>query len=483
MTFFWKIFFSTLLISVSFFSVGLYLLMDRNFNSAMEREIDAAYDLSDIIHYSMNNELKNQYNVHVEMNVNEKQLAALQEKITNTANAMNINHINGLISFRISDSDYQIVFSSLNSIPDNDMLKEVSENEKGYTFHTTSDDTYVQVFRPTTLYGERYYIEVLRDVSHIFYNQQQQYEMFIKLIIAMLIVVGGITAVISKWLTKPVKRLTEATNEIASGHFNKQIEIKSRDEFAVLLSHFNTMAAKLEKQMNELKQEAEKQELFVASFSHELKTPLTSIIGYADMLRTKRMSNENIVLSAQYIFEEGKRLEKLSMRLLEIVALKQKDIIVKKVSVQTFLDETIKSLQPVCEKSEIKIKQHVEPGRIEIEPELIKTVCLNLLDNARKAIGSNGQIVVTGKQQNDHYEISICDNGKGMEESELDKITQAFYMVDQSRTHVEGGVGLGLSLSAEILKLHEATMYFTSKVNQGTCVTIPLKKAVDDYER
>lgn len=113
---------------------------------------------------------------------------------------------------------------------------------------------------------------------------------------------------------------------------------------------------------------------------------------------------------------------------------------------------------------------------LQIEPDLMKTVCINLLDNAKKGVAyGSGSIDLCGESSGDEYVIKISDNGKGLESCELSRITEAFYVVDKSRARLQGGVGLDLAICAEIIKLHGASMEFESEVGRGTCVTVKLK--------
>ena len=107
----------------------------------------------------------------------------------------------------------------------------------------------------------------------------------------------------------------------------------------------------------------------------------------------------------------------------------------------------------------------------------MSTVCINLLDNARKAIdeGQKGEISLLGRRCDDGYEILVIDNGCGMEQEELAKITEAFYMVDKSRSRKKGGAGLGLAVCSEILRLHGGLLEFVSQPGQGTCARVWLR--------
>jgi signal transduction histidine kinase len=255
------------------------------------------------------------------------------------------------------------------------------------------------------------------------------------------------------------------------------VNIQSGDEIGKLSKDFNKMAVKIEQMVEELKEASIRQEDFIGSFAHELKTPLTSMIGYADMLRSKKMDQEQIVTSANYIFEEGKRLESLSMKLMDLIVLKKADFKMKYVPARDFLYDIHGVMQPIMGKENIELQTVCEDAFLQVDPDLMKTVCINLLDNARKSMDRGGRILFSGEWEDENYTLSVQDTGKGMEHSELSKITEAFYMVDKSRARAQGGAGLGLAICSEIIKLHDADMVFESSPGNGTRVTIRLKGA------
>lgn len=116
-----------------------------------------------------------------------------------------------------------------------------------------------------------------------------------------------------------------------------------------------------------------------------------------------------------------------------------------------------------------------EEGMCMLEPDLVKSLLVNLLDNARKAMDGGGNIYVVSEMLPDGCRIRVLDTGRGIPQEEIAHITEAFYRVDKSRSRAQGGVGLGLSLCSEIVQLHNGTMSFASRVGNGTCVTVELK--------
>jgi signal transduction histidine kinase len=265
------------------------------------------------------------------------------------------------------------------------------------------------------------------------------------------------------------------TRTIASGDLSCRAVLRGKDEIGVLASDFNNMADRLEQNINDMKDAMRRQEEFMGGFAHELKTPMTSIIGYADLLRGHTLSENDKRVAANYIFMEGRRLEVLSLKLLDLIVLKKRDFTFLPISIASIVEDAVLLLRPVLEKRDVHLLYDCDIGTCLIEPDLFMSLLLNLIDNARKAIDGGGQITVRSRTVDDVCEISVIDNGRGIPEEELSKIKDAFYRVDKSRSRAQGGVGLGLRLCDEIAALHGGEITFESESGKGTTVTIKLK--------
>lgn len=460
------------------FAVGGYILVNSNFRFLINSEVNMTYYYGDVAYYSISNELKDVNYTTLQDSTE----AAPLDQIGKAAKNVNIYTTNEKIMFSIITNEKKIVFSSLSPSFDKNLLSYIDKDKKGYSLKNEGKKIYIQAIRPAIINGEKCYIETIRDVTFVFDNQKSQYQLMIKIMFSMLVLAGGLTLIISKLLMRQVVSMTRVTKKISAGKLDKRVRVEGDDEFTVLSQNFNRMADDLEEKIHELEKEAEKREMFVGAFSHELKTPLTSIIGYSDMLRGKEMDRERTQLCANYIFTEGKRLETLSMRLLDLLVLKNQEIKYTHVDVQAFFDEICAVVSPELEESKIELRVNIEPAIAKFEPELMKTVFINLIDNARKAIDVNGKICVSGTLNENTYEITIQDNGKGMEEKELSKIKEAFYMVDKSRSRKQGGAGLGLSICDQILKLHGFEIKFESTINVGTTVMVTMKGAENEKD-
>jgi len=166
----------------------------------------------------------------------------------------------------------------------------------------------------------------------------------------------------------------------------------------------------------------------------------------------------------------------LSLKLMDLIVLNRQDIILEEMDANEFMADISGSLMPMLEDREVTLHLEIQPACIKVEYDLFKTLMFNLIDNAVKAGGK--KVGISGKQNNNGYSISVSDNGSGMPDAELTRITEAFYTVDKSRSRRQHGAGIGLALVARIADIHGSSLTFSSSVNVGTVVTIDLKKDV-----
>lgn len=279
---------------------------------------------------------------------------------------------------------------------------------------------------------------------------------------------------ISLWLTKPLDKLTKATKKLAEGELSYRADIRTGDEIGQLSESFDAMAQKLEENVEQLQDAMHRQEEFMGSFAHEMKTPMTSIIGYADLMRTQTLSPEEQSAAVNYIFSEGKRLESLSLKLLDIIVARNTKLELKKVCPAQLIEQTADHLRPVYTKNDIGIECSGDEGECLLEPELVKSLLINLIDNARKALGHGGLIRISSQLTGTGCTIRVRDNGPGIPPEAIAHLTEAFYRVDKSRSRAQGGAGLGLALCSDIARLHNGSIEFESSRETGTCVTVHL---------
>ena len=320
--------------------------------------------------------------------------------------------------------------------------------------------------------GICYEIQMRQDLSDLYQSRAQQIRMFLWIYLTVLGtgLAGGL--VISRHLTKPLGTLQQTVRQITGGNLSLRTQLCTRDEFEELSRDFDAMTDHLEQNLRDLEQQMEKQKSFMGAFSHELKTPMTAMIGYADLLRQDALSAENRMQAANYIFSEGKRLERLSQKLLQLLQIEKDPVLFQQADLQSLMEEVQQSIRPKLRSVSLSVP--AETANVWLEPELTKSLLLNLLDNARKAVGPDGTIRLTARPVPGGCRFSVTDNGRGMEAAELKRITEPFYRVDKSRSRLQGGAGLGLALCQQIVRLHHGRMQFDSTPGMGTTVTVTL---------
>lgn len=317
-------------------------------------------------------------------------------------------------------------------------------------------------------------LDILYDVSPIYGARRAQLRTYHSVLLLLLLIGGGTAWLLSWLLTKPLSRLGAVAKRLGAGNLDARVQRMPKDEIGALGSELNRMADRLSENITELQDTMERQEQFMGSFAHELKTPMTSIIGYADLLRSQSLDASESQEAAQYIFSEGKRLESLSLKLLDLLLLKHRELTLSPVEIGDVVSALVTHLRSIYQARGITLQCRCGPGVCRAEPDLFRSVIVNLLDNARKALPEGGNIYVLGQSLGGIYQIRVLDNGQGMPEEAIRHLTEAFYRVDKSRSRAQGGVGLGLTLCSRILELHEGTISFSSREGQGTCVTLCL---------
>ena len=464
MRLFWKLFCSMVMITTLACAVGGYVLIDSQFRASLDREVAAVYEENDLLRYTLGRELDDSI------------IADLRD-MKSVIEDINITTGRGNVPFRITDRNGNyIAGNGTLSVRVTALTGSIPDGQRGWEIvQLKGDRKFIHAASPLAFEGETLYLENCREITGIFTSRRELYRSFLYLMLVLIAVVGAASFGVASLMLRPLARLSAATKRMAEGELKHRVRVESDDELGQLSSDFNIMAARLEEQVQQLKDAAQRQEDFIGSFAHEIKTPLTSIIGYADLLRSRTASSERVRESAEYIFDEGRRLELLSHKLMELIVLEKESFSMRCVLMDAYLRRIGQTLQPVFEREGGRLRVRAEKAQIFIEPDLIESVCLNLLDNARKAIDGDGVVVLEGLVQETGYCIRVTDNGKGIPQQEISRITDAFYMVDKSRARAQGGAGLGLSICQKIVALHKGSMEFQSTVGAGTQVSVYLK--------
>jgi len=275
----------------------------------------------------------------------------------------------------------------------------------------------------------------------------------------------------SRWISSPIKDITLATQHVADGEF-QSIPLKGPEEVRSLVDAFNDMVEKV-------KSSQRSQRDFVANVSHELKTPLTSIQGFAQAILDGTVNTRSeIKSSAQVIRDEADRMYRLVRDLLELarydagtVTLTQSDI-----DIHNLCDRVVEKMSVQAEKKGVQINLDLpDLPLIYGDPDRLSQVFSNIIDNALTYTPAGGQVDIRGERAGKEVRITIADTGKGIPEQEIHKIFDRFYQVDKSRSNAqEPGSGLGLAIAEEIVRAHGGRISVQSQMGEGSQFTVVL---------
>ena len=445
------------------FGLGGTMLIHRSFKTSLSSTID-----SDLQNYE-----SIQSTLLIAVDTNSVSSYIDMSNIINQLSAQGNSNRKNII---LRNSDMEVV-SIMNSSCTYKEMKPSDENTCNSIIWRENNNYYLQLCSSMDINTENLDIsqmDIVYDITSVYAARAQEQNTFRLLLIAIF-VVGSITSMIAaSLLTKPLEKLSSLAQHISHGDYSARLHIHSGDEIEALANDFNNMADTIEDNISELHFSMEKQEQFMGSFAHELKTPMTSIIGYADLLRSQNMSEDETNEAANYIFSEGKRLESLSLKLLDLLVVKNQETILTPTDPSLAIQNVINVMKPELAKEHITLKSSCRKGCCMMDIDLFQSLIINIIDNARKAIDDNGLIHVAGTVRDDNYVIIIKDNGRGMPPEEITRISEAFYRIDKSRSRAQGGAGLGLAICSKIAEIHQAKIKYKSAVGRGTVVTITL---------
>jgi signal transduction histidine kinase len=235
------------------------------------------------------------------------------------------------------------------------------------------------------------------------------------------------------------------------------------------------MAFEIENNIIELKQKTLSKQRFIDNFTHEIKTPLTSIIGYADILRKNKYDKEIFDKGLYHIYDEGLRLEHLSKQLNEMILLRNKVLDITTVNINSLIKDVIEVNEMRLYGKTISLNIDCESFEVDVDKYLLKTVLINLIDNSIKASDNNQTITIGAVKEETTVTIFVKDHGRGISKADLDLITEPFYMVDNSRSKKEESFGLGLSICSDLVNMMGASFKIESELGKGTKVEITIE--------
>lgn len=458
-----KIVISVIAIISVIFSIAGIVIIKSNFKYSFEKAINQSIDSHTLERYGIENNIS----TNIEKNGN-----ISREKLSSYAIS--------LVSYLGNDKKISIyienekIYSNIDI--DEESLTFLSKaNDVKYIIKDIEKQKYILVSSSVEVNSQRVMLISRYDITDVFTERDRQVQFFYKVDTVVIVISSIVICMLAIFLTRPIRKLNEMSKKITKGSYDERVNIKSNDEIGELAKSFNKMIETIENKINELELSVEQKEDFITNFTHELKNPMTSIIGYADILKSGKYDKETNIKSANYIFNEAKRLETLAHKLMDLMELSNETVKLESINVVWFMNDLYKDIHESL--GEIELKLDIEDGYIMADTILLEDCLRNLIDNSKKANPKDKIIKVIGKNEQDKYKISVEDKGCGIPKEEIPRIVESFYMIDKARARENGRNGIGLSICEKIAKIHNTKLIIESELNKGTCVSLYLEVA------
>lgn len=278
--------------------------------------------------------------------------------------------------------------------------------------------------------------------------------------------------ILSRFIAHPLIKMKEATEQLSKGKHDVILHTGRKDELGELANSITQLA----KELKELK--AARNE-FLASISHELRTPLTYIKGYADIINRGNITDEELKQYVAILRDETEQLNNLIKGLFQLAQIDQHNFVINREQIDLceLIQLTTEWLRPALMKKELTLQVYCENRTIaHIDPERMKQVLINVLDNAQKHAYQGTEIIIDVQTTVDEVTVEITDEGEGIPEKDLPFILDRLYRVEKSRSRKSGGSGLGLAITKEIIESHGGTIDIQSTLGEGTSIIMTLKR-------
>ncbi|EJQ36398.1 hypothetical protein IEC_03868 [Bacillus toyonensis] len=306
--------------------------------------------------------------------------------------------------------------------------------------------------------------------------------LFVALLLLAILLIGLVSYFVSKSVIKPIFVLKDATERIKEGNLEFQIPVTSHDEIGQLNQGFEEMRKKLKESIEVQTQYEENRKELISNISHDLKTPITSIIGYVEGIKDGVANTpEKMDKYLTTIHTKAKHMDTLidELFLFSKLDLNRVPFQFETVELNMFMQELIEEMQMDLSEEgiEVYLQLHPSPLYVTADCEKINRVISNLIHNSVKYMDKEEKkIAVTVSSDNDKVIVKVMDNGSGIESDTLPYIFERFYRAEQSRNSSTGGSGLGLAIAKQIVEEHGGEIWAESVPREGTSIFFSLEK-------
>lgn len=468
-----KICLYTILIVTILFAVAGQILVAQSFDAALKFRVRMAEAEFSALGSALEAEIYG-----IRLYYNEVSREMYEEILNRASRNQNID-----APCAIYDTGQNLVVSTGGAFPDTLDFKTARSGRFSYKLERADSGVILKTAGGASIGGNQCFLAVDYPADDLMSFRKDQIRSVTVLHLITVTVCTLVMLTVSIFVSRPLVRLRRFAAVIGEGNYTRRAKVTTLDEIGDLTVAFNEMTGSIEHTVDALENNAKQQRDFVASFSHEIKTPMTSIIGYADMLRRQELDKEDAFMAANFIYSEGKRLEALSLKLMDLVVLDQQDYQLSRGYSRKALGHVVAVVTPMLENAQLEFIFEIDQQIIYYERDLLPMLVTNLIDNARKASSPGKRVWLTGKRASGRYRITVRDEGIGIPKEELSRITEAFYMVDKSRAREMHGAGLGLAIANRIATVHGSSLHFDSETGKGTTVWFDVPVASKEQGR
>ena len=314
-----------------------------------------------------------------------------------------------------------------------------------------------------------------RNIDSIYNIRNELMNVSIILIISILIVVAIIAYIISKTLTKPLRKMQSEMNKLAKGNFDIHLK-ENKSEIGLLAKSFNKMSEELKNRDEELLDLVNSKQEFIDNLSHEINTPLTTILGYTELLERADCTEEQRLRFLLNIKNETLRIKNIHKDLLLLSYKKNSDFDMKLVSSDIIFDNVKQVVNMKISDHSINLEINNRIKEFYGDQTLIVMCISNLISNAINASKDGSNIIVDSYEDSKNVYVKVIDEGQGISKENIDKIIEPFYRVDKARSRMNGGAGLGLAICTSIMKMHKGIMKIESELGVGSTFYLEFPK-------
>lgn len=292
-------------------------------------------------------------------------------------------------------------------------------------------------------------------------------------LLGCLLLCGVLLPLILRKTLKPLRKLTRVSEKIAGGEYGLRSQIQTEDEVGELSLSFDHMAETVEQKISDLEETARRREMLLGALTHEMKTPMTAIIGFSGSLLSMPLTEEGRLEAAHEIHEAAKRTERLSQKMMQLISMQENPVVQKRtINAEELFKKVIAAMAPAAQEKRIELQTVLQTDTIAGDADLLFSLLTNLTDNAIKASPEHSIIRLDASREKNLQSLSVIDQGSGIPADKIALVTEPFYRVDKARSRKLGGAGLGLSLCQMIAQVHDGRLDIQSEAGKGTAISM-----------